>query len=64
MDALDPTALSIHDSGCHTTGHSDLLHSGDLTHALAVAHVAHGMDPLSAGLQAQLDAPLLQPFLF
>jgi len=35
-----------------------------LTQSLAIAHVAHGMDPLEAALQAQLEAPLLGPLLY
>lgn len=35
-----------------------------LTQSLAIAHVAHGMDPLQAALQAQLEAPLLGPILY
>ena len=36
----------------------------DLTQALTVAHVSQGMDPLQAALEAQLQAPLIQPLLF
>lgn len=36
----------------------------DLTNMLTVAHVSQGMDPLQAALEAQLQTPLLQPFLF
>lgn len=38
--------------------------SSDLTQALTAAHVSQGMDPLQAVLQAQLQAPLIEPFLF
>jgi hypothetical protein len=36
----------------------------DLTDMLTVAHVSQGMDPLQASLEAQLQAPLVEPFLF
>ncbi len=38
--------------------------SPDLTEALTIAHVSKGMDPLQAVLEAQLQAPLIEPFLF
>ena len=41
-------------SGCST----------DLTDMLTVANISQGMDPLQAALDAQLQAPLVQPFLF
>ena len=31
---------------------------------LTVAYISQGMDPLQAALEAQLQAPLVQPFLF
>ena len=36
----------------------------DLTDMLTVAHISQGMDPLQAALEAQLQTPLIQPFLF
>ncbi len=36
----------------------------DLTEALTVAHISQGMDPLQAVLEAQLQAPLIEPLLF
>lgn len=36
----------------------------DLTDMLTVANISQGMDPLQAALDAQLQAPLIQPFLF
>jgi len=36
----------------------------DLTDMLTVANISHGMDPLQAALDAQLQAPLIEPFLF
>lgn len=68
MEGLDPTSLD----GFGPDLESPVLiqplampcQTGDgLAEALAVAHVAHGMDPLDAALQAQLDAPLMKPFL-
>ena len=38
--------------------------AADLTDMLAVASISQGMDPLQAALDAQLQAPLMQPFLF
>lgn len=61
LDLLDPTALPFHD-GCDS-GHLNGHEATDLPQALAIAHVANGMDPLDAALQAQLEAPLLRPWL-
>jgi hypothetical protein len=36
----------------------------DLTDMLTVANMSHGMDPLHAALDAQLQTPFIQPFLF
>ena len=38
--------------------------SEDLTGMLTVANVGQGMDPLQAALEAQLQEPLIKPFLF
>jgi hypothetical protein len=38
--------------------------SPDLSDMLTVAYISQGMDPLQAALEAQLQAPLVQPFLF
>jgi hypothetical protein len=65
MDAFD-----LHDPGlelgfetnhCHepSTGAED-----HFSQVLTAAHIANGMDPLDAALQAQLDAPLIRPLLF
>ncbi len=43
-------------SDCCDRGHN-------LTQSLITAHVANGMDPMQAALQAQLEAPLIEPFL-
>lgn len=59
MDLFDPSPLQGSldpNPTCHCTP--------DLTDMLTVAHVSQGMDPLQAALEAQLQAPLLQPFLF
>jgi hypothetical protein len=45
-----------------TVLHSQLNHG--LSQQLTVAYVAQGMDPAQATLQAQLEAPLLEPYLF
>jgi hypothetical protein len=36
----------------------------DLDELLTVANISQGMDPLQAALEAQLQAPLIEPFLF
>ena len=36
----------------------------DLDELLTVANINQGMDPLQAALEAQLQAPLIEPFLF
>ena len=36
----------------------------DLETMLAVSHISQGMDPLQAALESQLEAPLIEPFLF
>ena len=38
--------------------------TADLTDMLTVAGISQGMDPLQAALDAQLQAPLIRPFLF
>lgn len=35
-----------------------------LDELLTVANISQGMDPLQAALKAQLQAPLIEPFLF
>ena len=35
-----------------------------LDELLTVANISQGMDPLQAALEAQLQAPLIEPFLF
>jgi len=51
------------DSGCHCLhdGIDCADHHDSLIESLTVAHVANGMDPLEAALQARLQAPLIQP---
>jgi len=36
----------------------------DLDELLTVANISQGMNPLQAALEAQLQAPLIEPFLF
>jgi hypothetical protein len=36
----------------------------ELTDMLTVTYISQGMDPLQAALEAQLQAPLIEPFLF
>jgi hypothetical protein len=44
--------------------HTDCCdHSDSFSQSLIAAHIAHGMDPVQAALQARLDAPLIEPFL-
>lgn len=59
MDIFDANSHLVNDwqgAGCDCTP--------DLTDILAVAKISQGMDPLQAVLDAQLQAPLIQPFLF
>ena len=53
-EALFPVHQQIDASGCHH----------DFTQAIAAAHIVHGMDPLEAVLQAELQAPLVNPWLY
>jgi len=53
-DALFPDHQQIIATGCHP----------DFTQAIAAAHIVHGMDPLQAVLQAELQAPLVNPWLY
>lgn len=64
------TGLDCHDLHIHdgfgiepTQGVQQQLDQG-LHQQLTVAYVAQGMDPAQAAQQAQLQAPLLEPFLF
>lgn len=64
-DCLNPQ----HDYLSHPTSH-DLdptqgLHTGssDLAQQLTVAYIAQGINPAEAALQAQLQAPLIEPYL-
>jgi hypothetical protein len=59
MDLFDPTTSQL---PLHLT--PDCNCSSDLTEPLTLAHVSQGMDPLQAVLEAQLQAPLIQPLLF
>jgi hypothetical protein len=52
--ALDHGCHGLHDGMNHADHHDSLIES------LTVAHVANGMDPLEALLQARLQAPLIQ----
>lgn len=36
----------------------------DLETILTVSHISQGMDPLQAALESQLEAPLIEPFIF
>ena len=36
----------------------------DLAQALSLNYIAQGVDPMQAVLEAQLQAPLIKPFLF
>lgn len=59
MDFLNADSHLAHDLlgvDCHC--------ATDLTDVLTVANISQGMDPLHAALDAQLQAPLIQPFLF
>jgi len=43
---------------------SNLSNADHLSEAIAAAHLANGMDPAAAALQARIDAPLIRPLLF
>jgi len=47
----------------NTDLHSNCECSPNLVDALTVAHISNGIDPLQALLDAQLQAPLIKPFL-
>jgi len=53
-DAMFPDHQQIDATGCQP----------DFTQAIAAAHIVHGMDPLQAVLQAELQAPLVNPWLY
>ena len=53
-EALLSDHQQIDDTGCHP----------DFTQAITAAHIVHGMDPLQAALQAELQAPLVNPWLY
>lgn len=36
----------------------------DLETLLTVSHISQGMDPLQAALESQLEASLIEPFIF
>jgi hypothetical protein len=56
IDFTNPQLNSLTGSECHCTA--------DLTDMLTVANISQGIDPLQAALDAQLQAPLIQSFLF
>ena len=58
---LEPHSLAPLNSGVDAPHHGSALEA--LSQSLATAHVANGMDPLDAALQAQLEAPLVHPLL-
>jgi hypothetical protein len=43
---------------------TDYQCTADLTDMITVTNIGQGMDPLQAALEAQLQAPLIRPFLF
>ena len=59
MDLIDASSHLINDP-------TQVLHNctPDLTDTLTLANINQGMDPLHAALDAQLQTPLIQPFLF
>lgn len=44
--------------------HSPDCLAPDLETMLTASHISQGMDPLQAALESQLEAPLIEPFLF
>jgi len=59
MDLFDTNSHLANDA---TGAHCDC--SPELVDMLTVANISQGMDPLQAALDAQLQTPLIQPFLF
>ena len=59
MDLFDASSHLINDP-------TQVLHNctPDLTDMLTLANINQGMDSLHAALDAQLQNPLIQPFLF
>jgi hypothetical protein len=59
--------MDFFDYGFHLDNHmtgEDCSCNTDLTDMLTAARISQGIDPLQAVLDAQLEAPLIQPFLF
>jgi hypothetical protein len=59
MDFFETTSHPLNDA---TEAHGTC--APDLTDMLTVAKINQGMNPLQAALDAQLQTPLIQPFLF
>ena len=63
--SLDSHGLRVQDGfGIDPTPGLEQQPDPSLHQQLTVAYVAQGMDPAQAALQAQLQAPLLEPYLF
>ncbi len=69
MDTFDLIESGLEQG--HDLGHHDAFLNGQegcdaalLSTSLAAAHIANGMDPAAAALQARLDADLIGPLLF
>ena len=56
----------LNTSDLYSTQNANPCCSGmpDLDELLTVANISQAMDPLQAALEAQLQAPLIEPFLF
>jgi hypothetical protein len=59
--------MDLFDASSHLiNGPTQVQHNctPDLTDMLSLANINQGIDPLQAALDAQLQTPLIQPFLF
>jgi hypothetical protein len=59
--------MDFFDTNSHLTNDltgTDCTCTTDLADMLTAANISQGMDPLEAALDAQLQTPLIQPFLF
>jgi hypothetical protein len=59
--------MDFFDTHAHLTNEPASAHHNcaqDISDMLTVAKISQGIDPLQAALDAQLQAPLIEPFLF
>ena len=68
MEFLDFEGVNIYEPNLDSFSETvDMFQSSpstlDLQNTLKIAHIANGVDPLDAALQASLEMPLIKPFL-